>query len=624
MTKSILGKIAYLLVVLSLTTPAYCTSQTYTGTEDFIQLDRKGHFLCVPSSSGGTVLKIKSVNDFTEPKLEVSSVRFKLSKLSKLRKRLNEGATSSQSEGKKLRRLIKKKKLIRKCARQTQVIKEDRKQARGLLVPKFMVSEALPLISDTECKQFDLSSENQVDFADLRLLLLYWGQAVPELDFNDDGKVSAPDLKMLVTCWGELNLEDPETSPTAVPEVTPEPVPDSTETPESTPEYTPTPEPTPLPTPTVLLDFSRQAVDFGGLAIGQQAFETIVVRPLNGVPEFSGFTFTGSSEITLLDSEQTAARGGVACAGELTNFCVLVFKLDTSKEGDFEGTLSILYKESAEDTYPFAVNIDLFGSVDASSQSLNKFKTVSVRQHAAAESQTPLEYLQSNFEALTPLAFEEDDVLMFSSYSSVSDSEWKQNWFNSALDFSGIAWDRNQAGTAITHCHIVTAKHFKRTSGTIVFHRKDGTRFISSITGYVDLSGDITVSRIDPCLPEDWTVYPLVDPDDAFSGNELYGAPYINTHYSFADYLNIRRTSLTELGYIYSYRIYGRTSRTYINDFLVTATVSGDSGHPSFIVVNGKLVLVSTFSYSGTPGKGPNYMDASVQVELQNAIASLP
>ena len=169
------------------------------------------------------------------------------------------------------------------------------------------------------------------------------------------------------------------------------------------------------------------------------------------------------------------------------------------------------------------------------------------------------------------------------------------------------------------------ARHYQR-SGAIRFHAKDGTVFTSNIEArwsFPDPQAfhDVTVARINPCLPKGWTIYPLLDPNDNYVHPELVFAPYINTHYNITD--NIRRLSVTRVGYAVGLVIYGAMS-TVVPNFMQVSAVTGDSGNPSFLLVEGKQVLVSTFTYGGYGGGGPFYGGATIQSLVLEGIAALP
>ena len=50
--------------------------------------------------------------------------------------------------------------------------------------------------------------------------------------------------------------------------------------------------------------------------------------------------------------------------------------------------------------------------------------------------------------------------------------------------------------------------------------------------------------------------------------------------------------------------------------------IVGDSGNPSFLIVNGQLVLLETHT-TGGPGAGPFYGDPNIQAAIRAAIAEM-
>ncbi|MFK5893308.1 MAG: cadherin repeat domain-containing protein [Pseudomonadota bacterium] len=104
-------------------------------------------------------------------------------------------------------------------------------------------------------------------------------------------------------------------------------------------------------------------------------------------------------------------------------------------------------------------------------------QTINLAQAAQSKNQTIPAYLIDQFEKKRPVSFVQADSLIFSQYSSASTSTYSQGNWASQFDFSGVGWDRVQAGTLVTNQHIIVAYHYRRDIGsTIVFHAKDGTR----------------------------------------------------------------------------------------------------------------------------------------------------
>jgi hypothetical protein len=228
--------------------------------------------------------------------------------------------------------------------------------------------------------------------------------------------------------------------------------------------------------------------------------------------------------------------------------------------------------------------------------------------------------LRDEVDTFAPNSYLAADRPAFAAYASNGSSLWNQTWFNSMFDFSGIAWDVHQAGTAITRCHIVMATHFER-GGTVVFHRKNGTRFETQAGALARLSDygiarDVTIRKISPCLEPDMTVYPLLDGAEVIT-SELRNAPLINAHFPHG---GVRAFSAREVGSAFNLLSGGPTN--LFPAAIQSAAVSGDSGHPSFVYFDGKLILVSLF-WTGGAGSGPYYGAADLQQALRSAIADL-
>ena len=152
-------------------------------------------------------------------------------------------------------------------------------------------------------------------------------------------------------------------------------------------------------------------------------------------------------------------------------------------------------------------------------------------------------------------------------------------------------------------------------------HRKDATFYDGSINQIAAVPGmDITVGKLTPCLPPDWTVYPLLaqEPSAPYTSTELNGVPYISTNFKFAD--EIRRISLLSFA---SFSTFSSWQQPTYNPgaFMWSYPNVGDSGHPSFMLIEGELVLVSQWY---TTGGGPNFGYPSVQQALRTVVQSLP
>lgn len=425
----------------------------------------------------------------------------------------------------------------------------------------------------------------------------------------------------------------PTSTPTATASATATATPTVTPTASPTTTPTPTATETPSPTPEAQIAAGETSYDFGLRGVGESAVHSIIIRPLQGSPRIVDIQTDSAVGIQVLDAAETGLRGGVACSGTLTRFCVVMIRVEADTVGEKSLAFRIRYADNPaigeNDPTALSATLTAHASVQSGATvSQSEFKTLSLRGFAATAGLTPLNYLRQEFAKVAPPTYDSGDPTLFSSYNASGTSVWQDNWANSALDFSGIAWDAHMAGTAITRCHIVYARHYPR-SGGITFTRKDGQSFSSTITATQsfpnsgDYSYDVIVARISPCLPADWTIYPLLDSADALTTSDLNAAPYVNTHFNVAD--NIRRISITQVAGIYNSGLQiGGTYNASMPSFMQVSAQVGDSGNPSFLLVDGKMTLVSTFTFAGYGGQGPYYGAATHQQLLRNAIAALP
>lgn len=414
--------------------------------------------------------------------------------------------------------------------------------------------------------------------------------------------------------------------PYRAPEVTPPPTPGEEPTPTPTPIPTtsippPTPTATPTPTPSVPPNFevSSSVVQFSG-----RRFETIqrrvLLRPLDGPVNIEKVELLGEAAISLLAPEEVSAQGCVPCAGAIDRFCVVILDVRSDAVRSAQSTLSIEATGLDDASYVRSIPIHaevLPEQLDADTE----FRTVSLGAVAAGRGTTVRQLLLDEMSAVRPQSYLASDRPTFSTYSSSSSAQWASTWFNSVFDFSGIAWDVHQAGTAITRCHVTLAQHYPR-GGSIVFHRKNGTRFVSStveqrLLSSYGIARDVAIYRISPCLPPDMKVYPLLDGTENLT-SALVGAPLINTHFPQG---GTRAISARVIGGVSTLLSGGAT--TLFPPEIQANAVSGDSGHPSFVFLDGELILVSQF-WTGGFGSGPYLGAGDLQTALRQAIADMP
>ena len=211
---------------------------------------------------------------------------------------------------------------------------------------------------------------------------------------------------------------------------------------------------------------------------------------------------------------------------------------------------------------------------------------------------------------------------LFSAYRPNTTSNWNSGWTR-RLDFSGVSWTRKQAGTAITPRHIVFAAHYALRPGTpITFHDRSGNvhkRKIAKLISFrgqkvpIESRSDIAVALLDSPLPPSVKSYRLLPPRTDYSYT-LKGSPVIVTEQG-------RRAFINKIGRL-SGKTVGFTKNENVPAKLYKPLIKGDSGHPSFLIVGGELVLIETHT-GGGGGSGPFYSNPLIFKALQKAVADL-
>lgn len=199
---------------------------------------------------------------------------------------------------------------------------------------------------------------------------------------------------------------------------------------------------------------------------------------------------------------------------------------------------------------------------------------------------------------------------LFEYYQPKAQSKWRNNWAGK-LDLTGVSWNDTRAATLISPSHIVMAAHYMRPADVaVMFHDKKGTPYERYITGFKVLStGDIAVGRLNLPLPPEVKFYRLADASEASVGTPVVISDQTST-------LSVHRIEAISGGVVRFGYIPG------LNPIYQRNLVVGDSGHPSFIVKNGSLVLLETHT-TGGPGTGPFYGDPAVQASIHAAMTEL-
>ena len=241
--------------------------------------------------------------------------------------------------------------------------------------------------------------------------------------------------------------------------------------------------------------------------------------------------------------------------------------------------------------------------------------------------ETPVvEVLNASMDAVAPLHPRADEHALFQSYTSTGRSVWADNWTR-PLDFSGVAWDRNQAGTLIADQYMVFARHYPRDTGSQVkFTDRSGEIVTRTIEAQeliwfdaFPVRADMKVSRLNEPVPDTVAVYRLVPGD--IEPNELLGAKVLHTYRDRVVYMSeVSRFQLFDHD---SEVATTRRNADVIDPAWDHLVWLGDSGHPSFLVLNGELLLFSTHTFGGYGSKGPYYGGRGNQAKIRKAIAKM-
>ena len=177
---------------------------------------------------------------------------------------------------------------------------------------------------------------------------------------------------------------------------------------------------------------------------------------------------------------------------------------------------------------------------------------------------------------------------------------------------SGVSFNNKRTCTLITPRHVVMARHFKRRPNSqVIFHDRSGKACIRTITKVENGIGDVAVGLLNQPVPQGYTAYTLPSTSNP---ENLIGRPIVVTDQSKNLFFHKIRG------------IYGNVLRMeYDKDEKHgwgKKLIKGDSGNPSFIIVNNTLVLAETHT-TGGPGAGPFYGSREIQESIRQAIQKL-
>ncbi|MDD2797353.1 MAG: T9SS type A sorting domain-containing protein [Bacteroidales bacterium] len=178
---------------------------------------------------------------------------------------------------------------------------------------------------------------------------------------------------------------------------------------------------------------------------------------------------------------------------------------------------------------------------------------------------------------------------------------WASNLDLTCISPSNKSSGNLRAGTLITKRHVILAAHFNlKTNDSIYFVTYDNVTVGRKITGYrvnTDFntnSPDIEILTLDSDVPE--TIVPCMFLPSNYANyiaNDGDGLPVLYTDQEekalVADLWDINSAKMYDL------QVPITSNRKALNE----AVISGDSGDPIFLVLNGKLVIVGCFTWGG-------------------------
>ncbi|MCW1887474.1 hypothetical protein OKA04_22250 [Luteolibacter flavescens] len=206
------------------------------------------------------------------------------------------------------------------------------------------------------------------------------------------------------------------------------------------------------------------------------------------------------------------------------------------------------------------------------------------------------------------------DNTIITNYATDRPSTWGKN-FTRRLDFTGVAWDDTRTATAVSPLHVVMAAHYQRPVGSkVVFHDRGGRPHQRTLVAVESLTGiaDVAVGKLDAPLPSGVKPYRVLPPSGDYGS--LAGCLAIVTDQQ-------RRAFVHEIYSIQNGSLaFSHANR--LSPLVRKNLVTGDSGHPSFLLVGGEMVLIGTHTFGG-PGKGPFYSSPAVYRGVNAAMAKL-
>jgi hypothetical protein len=154
------------------------------------------------------------------------------------------------------------------------------------------------------------------------------------------------------------------------------------------------------------------------------------------------------------------------------------------------------------------------------------------------------------------------------------------------------------------------AGHFARpVKASAIFHDRAGQPVERFIVAVRFVGNDIAVGKLNMAVPSDIKFYRFADASDAKPGTPVIVLDQTKT----ASIHEISAVNGLSVSLTYSAKV----DPIYRRNLIV-----GDSGHPSFLLKNGQMLLVETHTFGG-PGSGPFYGDPGNQAAIRNAMQEM-
>ena len=392
--------------------------------------------------------------------------------------------------------------------------------------------------------------------------------------------------------------------------------------------------------------FTATATDPSGNTATQEVTITIIDL-LEGGSDTTDPIFTSNNAvsvnenqlnaITLVANDNSGQVQYSIAGGDASSFTVnsgtgvVVFKTAP----DFETQSSYSFTATATDpsgnTATQEVTITIIdlpeGGIDRS-----VIRTVNLTSLAQAQGQTISAYLQDQFDQTQPVnGFTSDDTIIFEGNYAPGNPTvvYKSGNWASSFDFSGVPWNGVRGGALVTDQYVIYAAHYPRSIGsTVYFNAPDGTIVSRTIVASKNLNSydgtilDAAVHKLNAPVPSNIKVYKLLDSQGLGALSGLIGAPYLitdKTRHVFAE--EIYSFNSFDNGTYNGTHIVNYWKNNSLPSSMFHAAVSGDSGNPQFMIVNGELVLTGTlFFYSNGKMINDFYGFEALQNSLQQAI----